>query len=429
MIKQTYIKFMRKSKSMNIISKNKKFLIFWLSQFFSEIGGAITSFVLVLYITNNAHTDYNTPVILSLNYLAFNLTYVLSQIIVGGITDTFSRKKILLYSHLFGAIIAFCLIISLSLQMLSIPLLLLLSGLLGLTHSFTISSFTASYVMIVSPNFLNRANGMTEIMFGISKFIAPTITLFFMGFSFFNDMIPKITINNLVFPIVFDLLTYIMAFIIIWHLNIRNPKKTKIHLNFFSNIKEGVLFINKPLFNLLLLISFGNLFLSILSELYPIISRIFSDQDEYKNKLAFITTLGGFGTLLGSLFVIVTGGFKENKVRGVIWPLLIAGILQFLLIFSNSFLFITFAVSLILFTLPIITAHSSSIWQSSTPKEMQGVVFSVRRVVTQSTYPIASIFVGIIGKSHHSILWISSFGLLMVTITIIFLSFKRNRAL
>lgn len=412
---------------MNIIRENKKFLVFWLSQFLSEIGGAITSFVLVLYITNNTHTGYNTAVVLSLNYLAFNLTYVLSQIIVGGITDTFSRKKILLYSHLGGVMIALCLIITLNLNLLTIPLLLFLSGLLGLIHSFTISSFTASYVMIVSSNFLNRANGMTEIMFGISKFVAPTITLFFMGVTLFNNVTPKL--DNSTYPIIFDLLTYIIAFLIIWNLPIKNPKKTKMNLNFFSNIKEGILFINKPLFNLLLLISFGNLFLAILSELYPIISKIFSDYKEYKNNLAFITTLGGLGTLLGSLFVIVTGGFKKNKIRGVVWPLIIAGLLQTLLILFNSFIFISIVVSLILFTLPIITAHSSSIWQYNTPKEMQGVVFSVRRVVTQSTYPIGSIFVGIIGKSHHSILWISSFGFLMTIITITFITFKVNRQL
>ncbi|MES4787387.1 MAG: MFS transporter, partial [Nitrospiraceae bacterium] len=43
---------------------------------------------------------------------------------------------------------------------------------------------------------------------------------------------------------------------------------------------------------------------------------------------------------------------------------------------------------------PLLNAHSQAIWQTQTPRELQGRVFSVRRLIAQFTWPLSSALAG-----------------------------------
>jgi hypothetical protein len=46
---------------------------------------------------------------------------------------------------------------------------------------------------------------------------------------------------------------------------------------------------------------------------------------------------------------------------------------------------------------PLMNAHSQTIWQTQTPRELQGRVFSVRRVIAQFTWPLSTALAGVAG--------------------------------
>jgi hypothetical protein len=48
-------------------------------------------------------------------------------------------------------------------------------------------------------------------------------------------------------------------------------------------------------------------------------------------------------------------------------------------------------------TIPIMNAHSQAIWQTQTPRELQGRVFSVRRLIAQCTWPLSTALAGLAG--------------------------------
>jgi MFS transporter, DHA3 family, macrolide efflux protein len=81
----------------------------------------------------------------------------------------------------------------------------------------------------------------------------------------------------------------------------------------------------------------------------------------------------------------------------VVIPILIAGILQ--IIFGlSSLLYLTVAMNFLLIALvPIMNAHSQTIWQTQTPRELQGRVFAVRRLIAQFSGPLAVFIAGIAG--------------------------------
>ncbi|HKB75604.1 MAG TPA: hypothetical protein VKC58_03350, partial [Myxococcales bacterium] len=50
---------------------------------------------------------------------------------------------------------------------------------------------------------------------------------------------------------------------------------------------------------------------------------------------------------------------------------------------------------------PAINAHSQSIWQAQVPRELQGRVFSVRRLIAQCTFPIGTAIGGWLGGAMN----------------------------
>jgi hypothetical protein len=47
--------------------------------------------------------------------------------------------------------------------------------------------------------------------------------------------------------------------------------------------------------------------------------------------------------------------------------------------------------------IPVMNSHSQAIWQSQTPHELQGRVFSVRRLIARFSLPLGTILSGALG--------------------------------
>jgi MFS-type transporter involved in bile tolerance (Atg22 family) len=68
-------------------------------------------------------------------------------------------------------------------------------------------------------------------------------------------------------------------------------------------------------------------------------------------------------------------------------------------------------------TVTVMNPHSKSIWQSQTPPEMQGRVFSVLRVASQFTWPLGTALAGWIGGLFNP-------GLVLAVMGVVFLVFS-----
>jgi MFS transporter, DHA3 family, macrolide efflux protein len=64
----------------------------------------------------------------------------------------------------------------------------------------------------------------------------------------------------------------------------------------------------------------------------------------------------------------------------------------------SSWLYLTAAMACVTHAMmPLMNAHSQAIWQVQTPRELQGRVFSVRRLIAQCTWPLSTAFAGLVG--------------------------------
>jgi hypothetical protein len=109
--------------------------------------------------------------------------------------------------------------------------------------------------------------------------------------------------------------------------------------------------------------------------------------------LGSILSFGGTGMLLGALFMSTWGGFRQHMNTVLLFGLLgglgvgIAGLRPSpVLTGAGAFVFF--------FCVPIINAASQAIWQSKVESEVQGRVFSIRRMIATLSLPLAYLLAG-----------------------------------
>jgi hypothetical protein len=110
----------------------------------------------------------------------------------------------------------------------------------------------------------------------------------------------------------------------------------------------------------------------------------------FEAALALLSAAGGLGGVVGGLLVSTWGGLKRKRVYGVLIPMLLAGILQVAYGLSPVLLASAAAVCLGAAMHPLLNAHSQPIWQSHTPRELQGRVFAIRRLIAWTVIPLST---------------------------------------
>jgi len=170
------------------------------------------------------------------------------------------------------------------------------------------------------------------------------------------------------------------------------------------DLKEGAIFIwsRKPFLWLLSLITLTNLALSF-AILMPMLVKYNLAADwsmrgfSYESALALIISISSAFAVVGGVLVSAWGGLKRRRIYGVIIPLIFCG-LALIGFGLSSWLFLTVAMaSLFDFLVPCVDSHSESIWQSQTPPEIQGRVFSLRALMAEIVSPFGMVLAGLLG--------------------------------
>jgi hypothetical protein len=114
----------------------------------------------------------------------------------------------------------------------------------------------------------------------------------------------------------------------------------------------------------------------------------------YEAALALVGTLSGIGGLAGGVLITAWGGLERRRVYGVVIPMLLGGVAD-VMFGLTSLLFVAAAAGLAFSVMgPMLNVHSQTIWQTQTPRELQGRVFAVRRLIAQCTWPAGALSAG-----------------------------------
>jgi hypothetical protein len=194
-----------------------------------------------------------------------------------------------------------------------------------------------------------------------------------------------------------DLLTFFLAIGALLVVHIPQPEKTiegqAAQGNIWREAWYGFQYIFKrpSLLGLQMVFFFGNLFSGIGFTIFSPMILARTDQ----NSLIFgsVQTAGAVGGIIGGLMMSAWGGFKR-RVNGVLLGWLFFGLyFAFFGMATDLTMWIPLMV-MVSVTGPIINTSNQAIWQSKVAPDVQGRVFSARRLIAWFTQPIAPIIAG-----------------------------------
>ena len=403
----------------------RTFIIVWITQSISVFGTALTFFAVNIWLTQTlyplAEQKPQLAFALSAISLAFALPVVFGAPLAGAWVDRHDRKRTMMAMDFLSGVLSLVLMALILSDILQLWMLIVLIVGFAFSAAFHSAAFDTSYAMIVPEKQLPRANGMMQTIWSLSGILSPMLAATLIALpalarqagldSGIGGVIAGLE-NGTPLAILIDSITFFIAATTLIFLYIPSPIRTDLGVkgekpkkSIRADIREGALYIwhRRPLLWLLGTFAVANFVSGPMGVFQPLIVKFNLASDwvardfTFETALALLATLGAVGGVIGGVFISIWGGLKKRRVLGVLIPLIISGI-SLILFGLSTWLYLTAAMALVeAAMIPIMNSHSQTIWQTQTPRELQGRVFSVRRLIAQFTWPLSTLLAGWLG--------------------------------
>jgi MFS transporter, DHA3 family, macrolide efflux protein len=388
----------------------RTFLAVWLSQSISIFGSQLTFFSITVWLSDRLYPAPGQKAMLSFALssvaLAFLLPSLLLAPVAGAWADRYDRRGILLAADLFSAGLSVAPLLLLLTDTLTLPLLLGLTVLLATLSAFHTAAFESSLASLVPPEHLGRANGMVQASYAVSSVLAPPVAAVLIALPVHSL---AGTVDGTPLVLALDCVSFLVGFITLFFLRIPSVARTSPSAGpgtgprLWADLSVGAHFILKrpALLWLLVLFAAANMAIGPLPVLQPLILKfdlaasLAARGFRFETALALLQTCFGLGAITGGAAISVWGGFKSRQIYGVLGPMVLSGFTLVLLGITRDFylaaglLFLTGTVP------PMVNAAELTLWQQLTPMELQGRVFSARRVISLCTAPMGTLIAGL----------------------------------
>ncbi len=398
----------------------RTFVIVWLSQSASVLGSALTVFALQVWLTKVAYPlpeqKPQLAMAISATMLCHMVPMLLFAPIAGAWADRHDRKRTMMMTDVASALVSLTLMALLASGHLTVGLLLPLVVLASTLAAFHQAAFDTSYVMLVPKEQLPRANGMMMTIWSLANVLAPGLAAALISLPALarsghvpgavGEALAGLTSGTALAAGV-DAATFLLAATTLLFLHIPSPKRTDLgdggpKKSIWADVREGAVYIwrRRPILWLLGTFTMANLLLAPVMVYLPLIVKFNLAADwtargmQLETALATLSTASGVGGLLAGILVSLWGGLRRRRINGVIIPMIASGLGVILLGFAPTLYIAAAAVFLTEAQVPIMNAHSQSIWQTQVPPELQGRVFAVRRVIAQGSLPLMAAMAG-----------------------------------
>jgi len=378
----------------------RTFTIIWFGQLVSTLGSGLTGFALGVWI----YEQTSSVMLFALNTFIFMGVTVVVSPFAGALVDRWNRRLVMIFSDA-GA----------GLSSLAVWLLLL-SGNLQIWHIFAAGAVNAAFTafqfpahsaattMLVPREHLGRAGGMVQIGQAIAQLVSPAAAgALYLSF-------------GLQAVILIDFATFLFAVATLIAIKIPEPVREHVRKedrpSIFKEIHFGWRYIadRRGLLYWMIYIASLNLAFGMFSPLMtPLMLELGNAQE-----VGITSSAVGLGMLVGTLVMSLWGGPKR-RFYGVLGGSVWMGLCVIILGSQPSLLIIGISGFLMMLAIPVLNGSSRAMWQTKVPPDIQGRVFSVRRVIGQFTAPISALLAGpLVEKLFEP--WMAADGLLAPSI-------------
>jgi MFS transporter, DHA3 family, macrolide efflux protein len=402
----------------------RTFLIVWGTQSISVFGSALTFFSITIWLTQVMFSapEQKSELAFALTAvaLAFGVPAIFGAPLAGAWADRHDRRRTMMVMDLLNGLISLSFVFLIAVDKLSLWVLLILTAVSAVVGAYHTAAFDTSYAMLVPEAQLPRANGMMQTMWSLSSILAPAIAAAIISLPALarqSEVTGAIGVflagfeTGIPLTIMIDAFTFFFAAYALLFLDIPSPRRIDLNKDnhqpkpsIWADVKTGAVFIIKRYPLLWLLASFTVInFAAGAFVLQPMLVKFNLAPDwgmlgyTLETALALLATVASIGGLVGGIIISTWGGLKKHRIFGVLLPILALSLIM--IIYGLSpLLYLTAAAAFFIDGLiPIMDSHSQAIWQAQTPHELQGRVFSVRRLIARFSAPLGVAVAGALG--------------------------------
>ncbi len=361
------------------------FTIVWIGQIVSVLASGMSGFGLSIWMFEQT----KSATAMGLMQVSFILPFLLLSPIAGVMVDRYNRKLMMMLSDFAAVTGTFGILILQATGHLQFWHLYVANILFGLGNTFQWPAYSAAISSMVKKEQYGRANGLMSLLESGPGVLAPILAGAVLALSKQNGLTIILTI---------DVVTFFLALGALLIVHVPQPEKTS-----EGQAKKGSLwkeaaygfeyiFQRPSLLGLQLIFFFGNLFMGIGFTVFAPLILLRTGNDSVI--FGAVNSAMAIGGVAGGILMSAWGGFKK-RTHGVLAGWILGGVFMALFGFGTGLAFwIPFAIAQSLIT-PLVNTSNQALWQSKVAPDVQGRVFSSRRLIAWFTNPISPIIAGL----------------------------------
>lgn len=359
------------------------FMIVVSGQIVSLMGSTMTTFALGFWAWEM--TEQATTFSLTMLF-GFAPTIFLGPI-AGTLVDRWNRKLVMMLSDLAAGFATLTLFILLKTGNLEIWHLYIANAFMGMFNAFQFPAFSSIIALMVPKAQYGRANGMMWLTGPSANVFGPILAAALLGLIGLEGIM------------LIDLVSCLAAVGTLLFVFVPQPRQSAAGRagqgSFFKEMLYGFRYIfeRRSLLGIQLVFFSKNIFTypALLVLLSPM---ILARSGNNELLLGSVMSAGAIGGLIGGIVLSAWGGPKR-RIHGILLGMIALRLFgQGLLGFGRG-LFVWAGANFILsFFIPIVNGANQAIWQAKVPPDIQGRVFSARRMIAQFPTSFAMLWIG-----------------------------------
>ncbi|MCM1499407.1 MAG: MFS transporter [Clostridium sp.] len=356
------------------IQETKTFLLLWITQSFSGLGSAMTSYALVIW----SYTQKGSALTTALLMVSSYAPYVLLSIFAGALSDKWNKKRTMLVCDSIAALTTIVMLFLLQSGNLQIWHIYVINAVNGLMNTVQQPASEVATTRVLPKKYYQRVGGLRYFANSLNSIMTPIIATAVLGIAGMGAVIA------------FDLFTFCIAFCTL-AFGIRipeNEESTDAAEKLLVSVKKGITYLKQEqgIFNLILFLAAINLVASIYDAAFP--AMMLSRNGGSEQALGLVNAVIGITTFAGSILASFMKTPK-SRVRVICNCLLFSMSTEnFLLAFGQTPLVWCIGGFLGWISIPLMNTNLDAILRLRVPEQMQGRVYSVRNSLQFFTIPI-----------------------------------------
>ena len=356
------------------IYEMRSFLLLWITQAFSGLGSALTSYALVLW----SYTQEGSALLTAMLMVCSYTPYVICSIFAGAFSDRWNKKVTMLVCDAAAAGTTIVMLLLLKTDSLKIWHLYLINMINGLMNTVQQPATEVAVTRILPKKYYQKVGGLKYFSSSLNSILAPMIATAVYGIAGMDAIIG------------IDLFTFAAAFLMLAFV-IRIPegeKQSEKKEKLLVSVKQGIGWLQKErgIFKLILFLASINLVASIYNAAFP--AMLLSREGGSEQVMGLVNAVVGCSTLAGSLLAALAKTPK-SRVRVICNSLLFSMSFEnFMLALGREPLIWCIGGFLGWTLIPLMNTNLDAVMRLRVPEEMQGRIYSVRNSFQFFTIPV-----------------------------------------